>query len=438
MTGFEIGAAYSNEAELYLMGCLLIEPRQTVADIQGIVSISDFRDEDARAIYTATQQLVAEKGTIDAVLIQQRADANGNPVAVIKLRDAMVQCPTTVNAPLYAEIVHNAALDKAGRDIGFSLLHGDISASEAFEKLSGVLNGQRSKIPAPMEAAISFMDTVNAVGSGELQMYRSTGFKQLDDLMGGGLIRNGVITLAARPGVGKTTVGLAIAENVAAMGGKVLYESLEMSSYQIWARRTARQGNLDYSMVQQGKLNETEWASLASATDLLSKRQFQISDKPASMEDIERRARGMEPDLLVIDHMGLIKPAGRGPRYEEATNTSHQLKRLAQSLEIPILSLCQLNRSSEARSDKKPTLADLRDTGAIEEDSDAVILLHRPAMYAPEEEQPKPWETQDMELRVEKNRHGSTGKITMDFVGMTATVRERLRYTKGAQYYGND
>lgn len=131
--------------------------------------------------------------------------------------------------------------------------------------------------------------------------------------------------------------------------------------------------------------------------------------------------------LLVVDHIGLIKTTERGSRYEIMTQTAHQLKQLALSLKIPVLALCQLNRQSEARESKRPTMADLRDSGAIEEDSDVVCLLFRPAQYAPEDQRPKAWESQPLDFIVDKNRHGMTGKTTLCFCGINSRILEDNR-----------
>lgn len=425
-------AGYALQAEYDLMGCLLVAPKETLENVRGTLSASDFQSEDARAVFIAACQLENEKAPMDAVLIQARAAENGHEMDMQLLADVMKRFVTCANAQATAALIHEQSISREARNIGFALMQAELDPGTAVQRLQEAIAGQKSRLPTPMEDADSFMDTLTAVSEGKLKMFLSTGFPQLDELLSGGLIQNGVITLAARPGVGKTTMGLAIAENVAAAGGRVLYESLEMSRFQIWARRVGMVSGLSYANIQSGKLDEQGWERLVRAMQTLYTRNFFISAKPASMDDIERHLRSNGADLLVVDHMGLIKPEqGRDGRYDKATETSHRLKRLAQSTGVPILSLCQLNRASEARSDKRPSLADLRDTGAIEEDSDAVIILYRPAVHLPKDEQPMPWETQDLEVNVEKNRHGATGQIIMDFVGVCSRVRERPQKNRG-------
>ena len=164
----------------------------------------------------------------------------------------------------------------------------------------------------------------------------------------------------------------------------------------------------------------------------LSQRPMIIRDTPSTIDDIEREARCTEGiTLLVVDHIGLIRQqAGKKTfsRYEFMTDTAHRLKQLALSMHLPILALCQLNRASEQRNDKIPGMADLRDSGAIEEDSDVVCLLHREAQYLPEENRPKPWEAQPIDFIIAKNRHGMTGTVTLDFYGINARIIERTTF----------
>ena len=171
--------------------------------------------------------------------------------------------------------------------------------------------------------------------------------------------------------------------------------------------------------------NDAVWKNILRATSELSRRELYINSLNAKMDDIERHVRQSgQLDLIVIDHLGLIIPDGKSDSlYLPTTLACHALKRLAKSTGTPILMLCQLNRANTNRMDKRGTLADLRNSGAIEEDSDAVIFIHRDAYYLPPEEQPKPWEPQTMELNVAKNRHGMTGAVYMDFLGATANIR---------------
>ena len=180
------------------------------------------------------------------------------------------------------------------------------------------------------------------------------------------------------------------------------------------------------------KFDDDEQAKMANAASVLSTHDFRLNRAPgASVADIAQAAHLTKNlRLVVVDYLGLVRSDERGlPIYERTTRNSNALKALARSLNVPVLCLCQLNRAAEQRADKTPSMADLRDSGAIEQDADAVILLHRPGMYEPGEV--KPWEAQTLTAIVAKNRHGSTGKLNFDFYGSSGIIRERRLQTGG-------
>lgn len=415
-------------AEESLFGCILVSPAETVGTARDILQAGDIAQEHIRAAYSAACALLDEKAAVDAVTIQERARADGTEISSETMRAAMRLYVTTANVAKLAEIIHSRAMECASEVIGGKMMSGTLAPTDAIAELQQLVAGQRRTLPTPAEDATGFLQLISDVAEGKKSLFSPTGLARLDAILGGGLVESGVITLAARPGVGKTVVGFAIADTVAATGKKVVYESLEMRRNQLWARRVARMTGLNYGDIMRG-ISTTQkqyWTDITRAMTVLQQRNLVINDRPASMDDIEAHVRSMgDVGLLVIDHMGLIRPSISGSLYEQTTETSHRLKRLAQSLQIPILSLCQLNRQNENRQDKKPNLSDLRNSGAIEEDSDAVIFLHRPALYWEPDRRPQPWESQEMEFIVAKNRHGMVGSISMDFVGWNARILDR-------------
>lgn len=412
-------------AELDLAGCLLYEPGKVLADVRTIVFPEDFLSPVARAIYETVQSMIDGGELVDPTSIISRTAERGTHVEMERAAEIMHRVATTASAPATAEMIHNAAMERAAANIGAALNFGDIDAGGAITKLQELVQRQSVAIQNPLDAANSFLDYVTAASAGDVQPFVSTGFAALDKQLAGGFVQSGLITLAARPGTGKTTAALNLAERVAERGQPVLYFSLEMDYKQLWARRVGAFAGLNYSQVYRGKATDREFSRITAATGELSKMPFCIYDKPCTVEDIERVVRGgNNPALIVIDHIGLIKNSSGRSRYELMTDTVHRLKQLALSTGIPILALCQLNRQSEGRESKIPTVADLRDTGAIEEDSDVVMLLHRPAMYADSENAPKPWEPQELQIIVGKNRHGMQGLVKLDFIGLTARIME--------------
>ena len=413
------------QCEHSLAGCVLINPGETLATIRGLVSASDFANDNARAVFKTAVFLHDGGKPCDAAIIQAEAG-----VSVEYCRQAMLETPTTVNASSYAEIIHGAAQQRKAAEIGSCLADGDLDTVSALAKLQELLRSQSGGVHTPQESAQMAMDVFSAAADGRIAPFLKTGYRSLDKMLSGGLANGGLITIAARPGTGKTTVALNIAEAVAAAGHTVLYVSLEMTSAQLWACRIANAAWLNRSEVLAGdvirrgaaKNRSTEDADnmsrLYSAFEKLSGRPLFIYDEPATVEEIERRARCVNDlALIVVDHIGLIKSTTKGSRYEIMTDVSHRLKQLALSMKIPVLALCQLNRSATLRS--RPTMADLRDSGAIEEDSDVVILVYR------EMQQGASWEPID--FIIDKNRHGTTGILELGFYGAYSRITETVK-----------
>lgn len=415
-------------AEESVAACVLCAPTETLPLIRPIVQASDFAIEAAGSVFRAACMLADSNKPIDPTTILDQASESGMSLSSEWVKETMAAYLTTANVEYNARIVRESSVNRKAKDIGFALENGDIAPQDAMEQLQDALAARVSTLSTPLEDANRFMNYLNDVASGEKKAFVSTGLENLDDILDGGLVSEGLITIAARPGIGKTVLGLVIAENVAASGGRVLYESLEMSKEQLWSRRVARKSGVSYSKLMSGTFNTddvAEWRNIISAMSELSERQLFISAENARVDDIERHVRQAgKLDLIVIDHLGLIIPDKvTDSLYLPTTMACHALKRLAKSTGTPILMLCQLNRANTGRADKRATLADLRNSGAIEEDSDAVIFLHRDAYYLPPEEQPGSWEPQTMEVNVAKNRHGKTGAVYMDFVGMLANIR---------------
>lgn len=416
---------YVFDAERSLAGCLLVYPSETIRDIRGIVSAGDFIDENAAALFAATLALISADKPCDPVLIQEEAQRHGAQLSNEYCSEAMRLFCTTANAAETARVIHDAALQRRAREVGLSLADDTLTPVEALGRLQELLRESGSRLHTPQEAAHAVLDYISAAASGETKPFLPTGYASLDRMLSGGLAAGGLITIAARPGTGKTTAALNIAENVAAAGGKVLYFSLEMTEAQLWACRAASVSGLSRSAIYGGRIPGEDWPKLIAAFDMLSRRPFYVRDVPSTLEDIEREARCADgPALLVVDHIGLVKPTEKGSRYELMTATAHALKQLALSLRVPILGLCQLNRQSEQRESKRPTMADLRDSGAVEEDSDVVCLLFRAAQYLAPEKQPAPWETQEIDFIIDKNRHGVTGITTLNYCGYNSRIWE--------------
>lgn len=418
-------SSVSLEAEKHLAGCLLVSPLKTLADIRGKVSASDFSDILCRNVYTAVLWLLDNGAACDPVLVQAHIQNAGGRADSAQLAELMNAFASTASAARHAEIVHEAAVQRRAAAVGYKLASGEFTIGKAVAELQQIQDGAGSDLLLPSEMVQAFADYVDAVAAGEEALFLPTGYNALDDVLGGGLVEGGLITVAARPGTGKTTVGLNIAERVAAAGNAVLYISLEMSKEQLLARRVGIISGLPFGKILRGKLTDKDWPRFVEAGERMSREPFFIVDKPCGVDEVERHIRSCpEVSAVVIDHIGLLTNERGGSRYEFVTATTHRLKQIALATGVPIIALCQLNRACEGREDKRPTMADLRDSGAVEEDSDVVALLFREGVYLPDAEKPKPWEAQPLDIIVDKNRHGMTGTVNLNFCGINARVLE--------------
>lgn len=413
------------QMEHAIAAALLVDADTYFPEISGVVFPEDFQSSMAATVFRATAVLLKDKRPADLNTIQMKAAELKLPLDEQFCKEAMEVTPTFVNISAYAEAVHAQAVAKAEDDIGMRIMMGELDSGAAVAELQNLMRQKGTAAQSPQDAANSMMDFINSNLAGKKKPYVPTGFYSLDKILSGGLVSGGMITLAARPGTGKTTAGICIAENIAAQHIPVLYISLEMTSIQIWTCRVANYSGVSRSEIYTGDFTGTAEAiaqkskRTAAAVEALYSIPFYIRDMPSSVDDIEREARAIPNiGLIVVDHLGLVRPSegGNRSRYEVMTDIAHRLKQLALSLKIPILCLCQLNRQSVERNNKKPTMADLRDSGAIEEDSDSVILLFR------DDSQSNTAEAQKIRFIVDKNRHGMTGYVDMNFIGSMSRI----------------
>ena len=407
--------------------------------VRQLVSRDDFTLVAERAIFEAACRLEDAGKPADVLTIIDDARRHGSDVSDQYAAELLQVTPTAAHAAEYARQVHEEAVRRRLAAVGETLLE---DAQDQQKPTAGVIAATMQALEnadtAPQmtmlttsDALTGFLDYRERLDAGQAVTV-STGYSGLDALLGGGMLNQGLYILAARPGCGKATLGLKLAEH-AAKSGACLFFSLEMSVEQITARRIAAESGLSIGQLMTGQsLSDEEQAKLANAASVLSTHDFRLNRAPgASVADIAQAAHLTKNlRLVVVDYLGLVRSDERALSiYERVTKNSAALKALARSLNVPVLCLCQLNRAAEQRADKSPSMADLRDSGAIEQDADAIILLHRPSMYEPGEI--KPWEAQTLTAIVAKNRHGSIGKLDLDFWGSSGIIREHRLKTGG-------
>lgn len=420
------------EAEQAVLGSMLIDA-SCVASVMEKLRIDDFALRQNQDIFSTIRTMYQGAQSIDGVTVAAAMERTGtyNPVTTrTYLAELMEVTPTSANVLEYADIVRDQA---RRRKLVDALREAEAGTGRSTDDVLATLSGQierlrqdgtqKAVILSTSECISPFLDALAAGRRATI----ATGLPSLSNALGGGLIRGGLIIIAARPGMGKTTLALNIAEAIGSEGAGVLFVSLEMSPAQLIAKRFARLTGIDNARLTLGdQLTEREWEKIAEATGTLSKSGIFINRHPgASVADIESMARQM-PNLqaVFVDYLGLVSAEQTGSRYETTSASSNELKQLAIRLNVPVVLLCQLSRANEKRESKVPQLADLRDSGAIEQDADVVIFLYRDDYYTSVDERKDPWAAVPIDLIIAKNRHGGCGVCRLEAQLHTSVIRE--------------
>lgn len=412
------------DAENGVVGSILIDPRCLRA-VEAILDPEDFGSAANRAIYEAARTLTLTGKAVDPVFIREQTVKDGNAVPAEYLVQLMDATPTAANVEGYARLTREHAQRRGVVALAEEIKNRAGDGDEPQEMLAALMDGatrlQQSgagkALLGPMDLTLRWVDHRDRVDGGTSAAFVPTGYRDLDYILGGGLISSGMHVLAARPGMGKTTLAINIADRVAKNVGPVLFVSLEMDDEQIQAKRISRECGIPAHKLLMGRLSEEENCKMMEAAEKVTMLPVYINQKAsATLGDIAALARMVpEVKLVVIDYLGKISPGNknsRASRYEYTTEISGEIKVMARTLKVPVLVLCQINREAEKRADKRPGLADLRDSGAVEQDADTVTFLHRPDYYGNEAKRDStmPYDT---EVIVAKNRHGGTGECQM-------------------------
>lgn len=412
--------------EQYLCGAILISGDAVMKAIRGIVTPDCFQLEAYRAIFTAALCLLEDGTPIDPVSIADTAKRQGVELSNKLLLELMEIVPTAANCVDYAHRVAEDARKRRIKALAERIQADEVSTSDellaALQREAQAIQGSNYQrgLLSPVDTLRRFMDYVVKAGE-KRDNFISTGFPRLDGILGGGFIRGGLYILGARPAVGKSTFALNLADGIA---GNLLFVSLEMSPEQILAKRVSRLTGYTASKLLSGQLPDKAWEAVAIATTSIDKSGVYINSRyDLTVQEIHLLAQSV-PELrcIILDYLGLIQPATRsGSTYEQVSAISRELKRMAVSLNVPVVCLCQLSRKIEERKDKKPMLSDLRDSGAIEQDADGVLFLYREDYYTGS---PADGFPSTVELTVAKNRHGKTGEDQFNFWLSSSAFRE--------------
>ena len=425
-------APFSHEAEQSVIGGLLLD-QSAWDDVSAIVSVDDFYSKIHRTIFHAVSGILSSGRSIDLITLQEELEGSGLLESVggfVYLVEIVRVTPSAANIVAYAKIVKERALTRSMIAIGNEMVEAGYntqgrSVSEISDSFQAKLNslietGSPEDKPSTMNQALNnALDKIEeAQARGGSITGLSTGFTDLDKLTSG-LQPADMIVLAGRPSMGKTTLGMNIADHVAQTSGKhVMVFSLEMPEDQLTRRLLASNGMVNMTKINNADLDDDDWGRLSMATGRLMESKMLIDDAggltPSELRSRAKRAhKENELGLILIDYLGLMRvPQLAGNRNAEISEISQSVKELAKELNVPVIVLSQLNRSLEQRADKRPINSDLRDSGAIEQDADLILFVYRDEVY--NDDSP---DRGTAELIIGKQRNGPLGKVRLTFQG---------------------
>ena len=416
---------HSPEAEQAVLGSMLIDA-DCIKDVMDKLQPQDFYLQQNREIFETIYSMFIYSRPIDGVTVAREMEKTGvyRDDTRAYLLQLMEVTPTSANVMEYAGIIRDKALlrsmAKAAGDIAAMVQEGVGTAgdllSAAEQKIYAIRQGRGSQEMATVGAVLNdVMEQLAKLTAGSEPPGLSTGLSAVDRKING-LNKSDLLLLAARPGMGKTSMALNVALSAAKASGKtVAIFSLEMSKEQLVTRLLANEGLIENTRLATGNLRESDWEKIAQAASVLNQTNIRIDDNPLlTVADMNAKCRRLENlGLVVIDYLQLMTSAGgKGysgeNRQQAVADISRMLKIMAKELQVPVLCLSQLSRANEKREDKRPMLSDLRESGAIEQDADIVMFLYRDDYYNEDSEK-----RNIAECIVAKNRHGETGKVEL-------------------------
>ncbi len=424
---------HSIEAEQAVLGGLLLAAGawDQVADVVGE---DDFYREDHRMIFRAISDLHELNRPSDAVTVTEWFESHGHIDMVdggSYIGQLANTTPSAANIHAYAEIVREKSILRDLIDAGTQITSGAYVADgresqDLLEEAERLVFAIADKGSRRGSGFVSVQDTIKLAIEKIQELHEvegeitgiSTGFQDFDRLTAG-LQPSDLIIIAGRPAMGKTTFAMNLAENAAIKHGiPVAVFSMEMSSLQLVLRLFSSLGQIEQGRLRTGSLDDLDWPKLTSAMNLLQKSKIFIDETPAlSPAELRARARRLKREhdigMIVVDYLQLMAvPGTRENRATEIAEVSRSLKAVAKELDVPVLAISQLNRSLEQRPNKRPVMADLRESGSIEQDADLIVFIYRDEIYNPDTP-----EKGKAEIIIGKHRNGATGTVNLAFQG---------------------
>ena len=433
-------AIFSLEAEQAVLGSILMEPA-CMPQVQVYLSAEDFYLPQHQAIFTTMATIEATGGKIDVLIVLEslvRDNVYDKAAGKTYLFQLAQIVPSTANVESYAKIVKEkyyirTLINASKETIDFAnsqKMSADDLLEDAEQKIYNIRQGKKTNAPSKIGDIIvsDVYTTLQHLTSPEKDLYKGypTGYSDLDAILTG-LHKSDLILIGARPAMGKTSFALNLARNVSVIGKRrVLMFSLEMSKEQLAMRVLATEARVNSAKMRTGELDGEDWLRLGMATNALNDVELYFDDTSSiTVPEMKARIRRLKNvECVIIDYLGLIKPAGRTEnRVQAVSEITRELKIMAKDLAIPVIVCAQLSRGTEGRGGShRPQLADLRESGSIEQDADIVLMLYRQDYYKNDEDDKENDEQPDnqqianeVEVIVAKNRHGPTDTVKMSW-----------------------
>ncbi len=424
MSEIDYSRLHSNDAEQSVLGALLM-PGSDAVDRIGTLKPGHFFSEAHRIIFTEIVGMACKGLAIDPITVAERLDAAGlsdKTGGLAYLGELVANTPSSANAGRYAQLVRDKAVERelvAATDRIQAIAAGVGSTADklfaAQSAIMAITDAAESNRPKPIrEVLMRAVEAIERRGDGTDNAI-STGFDDLDSRLSGGFRRGNLVIIAGRPGMGKTALAAGIAFNVASSCVPTLFLSMEMGDTELADRLIAVAGRVRLDAILAGDMSGDAGERIFAGTARLHELPLVIDEQGGlTFFDIARKARSVKRQhglgLLVIDYLQLAYGDG-DTRNSQIESITRSLKALAKELQVPIVALSQLSRNCEARPNKRPMLSDLRESGAIEQDADVVLMCYRDEYYRPDSP-----DAGTAEIIIAKNRQGSTGMARLAYI----------------------
>ena len=429
----------SSNAEAAVIGCMLIDPKSIPKAFQ-ILNINSFYNSSNSLIFKIMLELFDENKTIDTISVISELEKKGKLETIggaYYITGLSSEAPTSENIEYYANLVQEKyilrKIIETSRDLSTNAYDSKEDVSSILDKAEKTIfelsqNSQRGHFQSIEPLLHNVMDKLGTSKSEGVSGI-ATGYYELDKYLSG-FQNSDFIVIAGRPSMGKTALALSLARNISVdYGHSVGMFSLEMSNIQLVERLITAEAKVNSHQVRSGKLPKNDWKKLSAAAGPLSEAKLFIDDTPGlNIMEIRAKARRLklekDIDILIIDYMQLITGFDKSEsRQQEISMISRSLKALAKELDIPVIALSQLSRAPETRTNHRPIMSDLRESGAIEQDADIVLFVYRKFVYTRSED-----DKGVGEIIISKHRNGPTGSIEVAFIDSYARFENLTQY----------